>query len=960
MAPQKNVHTIDRTDEYNEFIEKLRAFHEARGTHFDAEPKVGTTHVDLLKTFNHIVENGGYDKVTDEKLAWRKMAAGLGLFSNNEASTAFQLKQMFYKYLAAYEIKTIHNQEPPPPEILEHTSAKGGSLLTRTIENFGHNINRANNSPQASGDDATPSRERRPEETPSSGRASRGLREAPPQRVIFQPDTGSTRQTRHGSGQHAIPGSATPNTHTPSQSSSLSHLPPQAHGHGQAMHNPQQHVARGASLHWNPPNENFSSTVQNWEPRGTVPIPLRPVDTPGNNPVEFARRHRIQRLQAAGYNGQMLARQPPPPGFEGPNIYVRCLAALRSNILAEEGFALNHLVKISYERGDKYKFDSFPGLAEGLVEKALQVSELFYKNLRWTIVYDEEWADGRGYEELDGVNGTWDILERLEYFQDQARDIQDNVVPAAFADQMLLITEAILTIRNMVQLPENAAFMADFPPLKDLLCIILHLPSSETTVEIKHFALDIAEQLTPSLILDADDPLYRTLIAQLDSTDRGIILTSLRAIGRISMNLTEANKLGNVPPNNLQNITTWLLLNDDDLMDACLDFLYQYTAVVPNVETLLKAIKAEDLVAHLVRLLSHGAKKVHKEQILVPERRLPASDDVLPLPQDLQERLLSLEEPERCYTWLKCLFEEEPDAAITQIAIWSAYQQAFMARLQQMGRSMISPAEFIRNVNMVWTHAGAQIIRDGEVQKFIIKGIRARTRPVDPEGVEYWRCLWSLPNRPYSQKCNLYFNDTEKAFNHILEVHLGQKRGEDKRYPNTETEYQCRWAGCKKYATPTKMHLMQLMQHVKTHLEAVNGKINPRSEAKGEGQTNALLDSINGGSGKPKKRAHIVPARTISIVYEETQTTRDERNPNAPPQAAGTPLSAVLVLRNIARNVVKTESEEQLLKEHEMGGEGGGWNERLFRPLLPRLYEIMVENKALSGYITSLIQLIDD
>lgn len=315
MAPQKIVHTIDRTDEYNEFLEQLRAFHEARGTHFEAEPKVGTTHVDLLKTFKHIVENGGYDKVTDEKLAWRKMAAGLGLYSNNEASTAFQLKLMFYKFLAAYEIKTIHNQEPPPPEILEHISAKGGSLLTRTVENFGQTIGRSNNSPHASGDDATPSRERRPEDTPTSGRASRGLREAPPQRVIFQPDTGSTRQTRHGSGQHAIPGNATPNTHTPSQSNS--HLPPQVHGHNQPMHTPQpqQHAARGASFIWNP-SGNFSSTVQNYEPRGTMPIPLRPVDTPGNNPVEFARRHRMQRLQAAGYGpgGQLTARQPPPPG----------------------------------------------------------------------------------------------------------------------------------------------------------------------------------------------------------------------------------------------------------------------------------------------------------------------------------------------------------------------------------------------------------------------------------------------------------------------------------------------------------------------------------------------------------------------------------------------------------------------------------------------------------------------
>jgi hypothetical protein len=38
--------------------------------------------------------------------------------------------------LRAYEISTVHNREPPPKEILEDVSAKGGDLLNRTVENF--------------------------------------------------------------------------------------------------------------------------------------------------------------------------------------------------------------------------------------------------------------------------------------------------------------------------------------------------------------------------------------------------------------------------------------------------------------------------------------------------------------------------------------------------------------------------------------------------------------------------------------------------------------------------------------------------------------------------------------------------------------------------------------------------------------------------------------------------------
>ena len=36
----------------------------------------------------------------------------------------------------AFEIKTLHGREPPPIEILEKLTAKGGDILSRTVENF--------------------------------------------------------------------------------------------------------------------------------------------------------------------------------------------------------------------------------------------------------------------------------------------------------------------------------------------------------------------------------------------------------------------------------------------------------------------------------------------------------------------------------------------------------------------------------------------------------------------------------------------------------------------------------------------------------------------------------------------------------------------------------------------------------------------------------------------------------
>lgn len=612
-------------------------------------------------------------------------------------------------------------------------------------------------------------------------------------------------------------------------------------------------------------------------------------------------------------------------GFDGPNIYSRCLNALRSGIPSEQAFALYHLVKISFERGDKYKFDAFPGLAEGLVDKALEIGNVFY-HVNWKVSWEPP-TDSSEIGILDGNDGTSDILERIDNLIE--KDMPDALQTEKYADELVLTTEAVLTIRNMVTLSENAQNMSEFYPLKDLLCIILRLPTKDSLIELKHLALDIAEQLTPFMVLESDDPLYRTLVSQMSSDDRGTILTALRALGRISMNLDATNKLGDISALILQRISGWLLLNDDDLMDACLDFLYQYTAVVPNVDNLIRSTIPENLVEQLVRLLAHGARKVSKEVVLAPEQRLPARDEIAPIPHDLLEEMLKLEEPDRVHQWVKCFFEEDNKSYITQLAAWQAYQSAFAGALKSRGKAMITPADFIRNSTSVYKESNAQVLREpGDAQqKFIIHGIRARPRPLSIEGSEYGRCLWAMNPDKKNEKCGHFFLRQEQMWEHILISHVHEKRDENGMFVNAEKEFRCTWGECTKYDKRSKMYLHDFARHINTHVSSMVSKSH--------------------GAVKRVQNAWVIPARTMNVTMEETATFRDERTPDAAPQAAGIPLSAVLVLRNIARNVVKTEAEEELVKLQQRGSERGGWNERLFRQHLPRLFEVLAENVAM-------------
>ncbi|KAJ8120862.1 hypothetical protein ONZ43_g2540 [Nemania bipapillata] len=954
MAPARGpggkdtlVHEIDRTPEYNDFIQKLTAFHEKRGTSFEPEPRLPTMHghvnVDLYKLYKAVLDKGGYDELNKVQKAWGALAGELGMhYTDNKGmgQLSFQLKQDFYRYLAAYWIHDQYGRDPPPKEILEQQScaSKHGPVLTRTMENFKLSARRLG--------EETPTREERPaESTPTSAnRASGRLREAPPQRVPFQPDTGPSRQTRHVSSHHNTPTSnATQNNYHGNQAQQNHHHLPQQHNPNNPLHviQAQQAALRGASSSFTPASSEMASRLGDpFEPRPPTSMPLRPVNTPGNNPAEFAKRQRLLKAQASGFGNLPAIARPvlPPAGYEGPNIYTRCLQALRSGIPAEQAFALNHLVKISFERGDKYKFDSFLGLAEGLIEKALEVGSLFYE-VDWQISYSG-CHDNSNPNILDGLEGTPDILDRIRNLTPKV--ILDHLQPADLSDRLLHITEAVLTMRNMLMLTDNVKYMVEVYPLRDLLCIILHLPSLEMLVEIKHFALDIAEQVTPLLLLDSSDPLYQTLLAQLDSTDRGTILTALRAISRISMNLEATNKLQGVPAVVLQNIMNWLLLNDEELMDACLDFLYQYTAVVANVESLLEAVNMENVIPHLVRLLAHGAKRVKEEKILEPERKALCTEDVPPLPLDLHEKLRNTDEPTRCFQWLKILFEEDAESHITQIAIWQAYQGSFGALAGV--RSNLSAADFIRNVSHVFANARAQIIRGpGEVQRFIIEGIRARTVPSHYETrEEYTRCQWQITKGPFPKPCSQFFLGGEQMWHHVLTSHLNIPIDESGKIKNKEVTMSCDWAECIRYTTPRKLKLAELTRHIKTHVPFTHKR--PQ-------QDGPEL------AAKRQRKSYITPAKTMSITWEKTVVASDERKPNVE-QAAGIPLSAVLVLRNIARNVVKTESEEELLKSQEMGGESGGWNEKLFRPVMARLFEVMAENKALAGYITSLLQLV--
>ena len=602
---------------------------------------------------------------------------------------------------------------------------------------------------------------------------------------------------------------------------------------------------------------------------------------------------------------------------------------------------MHHLVKISHERGDKYKFEAFPGLAEGLIEKVLEVSSLYY-DVKWEISYTDDGSSNQ-LNVLDGINGTPDILQRLRALK--PLDIFDDLEPEEFNRALSKINEAGLVIRNMVLLEDNSKYLAESPPLRDYLVIALNLPRHPNLVELRHYALEVCEQLTKYWSLQANDPLYQSLLQELETEDRGAILTILRAINRISMNLEELNRIESVPLPILERMFQWILLEDEELVGACLDFLYQYTAIPENVALLLSAAQADQLslpasMTQLARLLQFKAEEKSVTVVVRPAVSIPRATEVPDVPQDLLDIICKRQEPARSSEWLKACFEEDPNADITQIELWQAYQKRF-SEYSNPENPLLAAADFIKNVSTTLPAATAQVVGTPTTQKFIIRGIRPRSVPVDSTGRAYLVCQWTAPE---SKACGRFILEPKDLWSHITSTHLRIPYKEDGAFdldalrPSNVLNpltYDCYWANCHRFlGEGGTNNPYSVAQHVKVHLP---DPVRLAADYK------ALQ----------KKARYQQPEEVKTIKYHDTVFDEEKHD------AAGLPLTAALILRNLARNIPKAVDSLDSRRGGVEGLSGKAWMEKLFGPLRPMLFSVLAQNRALGKRVGDIIWMVD-
>ncbi|ETI19352.1 hypothetical protein G647_09184 [Cladophialophora carrionii CBS 160.54] len=891
-------------EDEEEFINDVAAFHEKRGTTFDRDAKVSGRPISLHKLYKLVMERGGYDAVSAERMQWRSLVSKFGFGKTHEAVMTFQLKTVYYKNLAAYEIATYWGEEPPPKEILEDISARGGDLRKRTLDNYAvGNLRPTIDGSMGDGagesqeeEQLTPKREKMESEEPGSASRypTRQLRQDPKRTQIFQPDTGPSR-TRNVRA-----------TDSPS-------VPP-----------PTQPIYTNASVD---PRSSGFDWFDKYEPRQPVALTLRQVQTPGNDPLYYPRKAQAKAMAMPRVppEPQQFLRQAIPAGMTGPNIYLRCLYGLRSGVQEEQDFALHHLVKVSYERGDKYKFEGFPFLAESLLEKALEITQLIY-GVKWEISYDED-DEGQPVNTLNAALGTSNLLERIRTASPKVTE--KELETADFSTRLEKMKEAVLVLRNMVILEENALFMSRFPLFKDFLTVAASLPHQPRIAEYKQSALEITEQVTRYWSLKPRDPLYLSLLPYLESEDRSMLISALRSINRIALDTPDVHRLTDVPLSTIERLFSLTLLDDNELLETTLDFLYAYTAIPENNTELLSTAfhLLPNLITRLTSLLLYQSIKQEEKVLSQPTPRSQTAPASIPIvPPEVHAHLMQFVEPERSSRWLRCCFEESLLDDITQIAIWQAYQGKFAQN------NPIPAAEFIKNVSNTFAAAQAQVI-NGPTPRFIIKGIKPRRVAVDVQGRPLFRCMWDM-TQPNVQDpsgrvnprniCPVWQTKRERLWEHIMTEHLKIEKTPDGRFhPKGSEDWICRWTHCGRRSPITKTS--EIGPHMRMHI--------PQTAVEQSKLIHELANDIKDSD-------------PIHMKHEWHYTAMDATN-----HPCGIPWMSIMILRNVARYANKHGQPFEK--------DGVRLNERLFGAHKYSLFHVLSVSRTLRDYVNDLLKMID-
>lgn len=294
---------------------------------------------------------------------------------------------------------------------------------------------------------------------------------------------------------------------------------------------------------------------------------------------------------------------------------------LKSGLPDEVSFGLAKLVEYSANLPGLIHSPMYPGLFELVVFKAASARDLGKK-----------------------LSGTTD-------------DIYDDSIETKELHKALdLVANAALILRNLVteddilrELVASHRIQLFYEPIIS----ILSLQSRPCFFEIRGYALEILEYTAQYLVVGQDLELLTILKRGIESEDRNEMIRSLRSLGTLgsAYEVDATNYLGLVPLKYFELCIPQLMIEDTELILACLDFLYSYTSVDSNLDKAVQSTQVVGLVEQLVRLLEHNTSLTEESRALYRMAKPRQLNEIPAIPTEILTELLTFSEPERATKW---------------------------------------------------------------------------------------------------------------------------------------------------------------------------------------------------------------------------------------------------------------------------------------------------------------------
>ncbi|KAF3161625.1 Chromatin structure-remodeling complex protein rsc9 [Orbilia oligospora] len=750
---------IDRTPEYEAFIEEIRKLQEERGvTHLgNLEPDLQRKKVDLLKLYKTIVDQGGYTIVSNTTGLWKELAVKFNPPQHN-TNIGFVLKTIYWKNLGAYECIHHWKTDAPKPEILEHVSAAGSELVGKVA-------------PPAA-ESSTPgllTRGRTGTEDPAAASTPSGrtLREAPPKRQLFQPP---------------VPTPKPRNVQPPTQSPT-----------------PQSTITNGR----NATSNNVSSTNMSHHQSNLPPLPpmdITPVPTPYSHPRNFA--------QSEPDPAPPTVSQQLPANF-GPTDTHRAVMSLASGIPADVSWALKYLLERScHPQLQTLRLKEEVRLGGYLIDLILACVNAV--NDRQVGKVATPWKpssyDPSRKVDLTLYNKLASTLETQEW--------------VALMESGLYAAEILRNLttnpQNFPLIKENVTSLLQYrSDALQILLSVLRTPRDNQYIDLQTVCLQILESILAVGQHGKGAELVELLWPIIQDNGQVMVTSALSILVNLSMQ-GEVACLENTPPEVLEHLGNLLMVPNEAILVPTLDFFYHYTSIPTNVDALLSGPRPYELLEQLARLLSYGLIKI-PPPILPPVQgqqvpRKPVPEVTPNIPSDLLDDIVKLPEPQRAIWWMRSSFEANPHSEITQIALWQAYQQRFAAYTNTgpKPQQMLIANDFIKNVSAAFPTAKPQMIKGEKNNRFVINGIAPREVPMGLDYNKYSKCFWTEDGKV----CGLFFPTAVETFTHIGDKHTFLNKD------SQITEQRCCYKTCLRFHDKPTTNKREFFAHLRGHMPA--------------------------------------------------------------------------------------------------------------------------------------------